>query len=73
MKLVKSSQVIEQRLQRFGHRKQLEETMDDDVEHGQEAQTHVTKVDGQILGLQLDGRVHLLGQTFKIQLLWILL
>ncbi len=49
MELVEPPQVIEQRLQRLGHRQQLQEAMDDDVEHRKEAQTHVPEVDGQVL------------------------
>lgn len=73
VKLVEPPQVIEQRLQRLRHGQQLQEAMDDDVEHRKEAQTHVTEVDGQVLRLQLNGRVDLLRQTFEVQLLWILL
>ncbi len=49
MELVEPPEVIEQRLQRLGHRQQLQEAMDDDVEHREEAQTHVPEVDGQVL------------------------
>lgn len=47
--------------------------MDDDVKDGQEAQTHVAKVDWQVLRLELHGRVDLVRKTLKVQLLWVFL
>ena len=47
--------------------------MDDDVEDGQEAQAHVAEVDGQVLRLELHGRVHLVREALEVQLLWVFL
>jgi len=65
--------MVQQRLQRLGDGKQLQEAVDDDVEDGQEAQAHVAKVDGQVLRLQLHGRVDLLRESLKVQLLGVFL
>lgn len=47
--------------------------MDDNVENRQEAQAYVAKVDWQVLRLELHGWVDLLGETLKVQLLWVFL
>lgn len=66
MELVQPAQVIEQRFQGLGDGEELQEAVDDDVEDGQEAQTNVTKVDGQVLRLQLQGGAHLFRKTLKV-------
>lgn len=73
VELVQASQVIEERLQGLGDGEELQEAVNDDVEDGQEAQAHVAEVDGQILRLQLHGRVDLVGQALKVKLLWVFL
>ena len=73
MELVQSSQMVQQRFQRLGDRKQFQEAVDDDVKDGQEAQTHVAKVDRQVLRLELHGGVHLVCKALKVQLLWVFL
>lgn len=73
VELVQASQVIQERLQRLGDGEELQEAVNDDVEDGQEAQAHVAEVDGQILRLQLHGRVDLVGQALKVQLLRVFL
>ena len=73
MELVQSSQMIQQRFQRLGDREKLQESVDDDIKDGKEAQTHITKVDGQVLRLQLQGRADLVCKTLKVQLLWVFL
>ena len=73
MELVQPPQVVQQGLQGLGDRDELQEAVDDDVEHGQEAQTHVAEVDGQVLGRVLHGGVHLVGQTLEVQLLRVFL
>lgn len=73
VELVQPPQVIEQRFQRLGDRKELQEAVDDDVKDRQEAQTHVPEVDWQVLRLQLHGRVDLVRETLKVQLLWVFL
>lgn len=47
--------------------------MDDNVKDRQEAQAHVAKVDGQVLRLELHGRVDLVCKSLKVQLLWVFL
>lgn len=73
MELVQPSQMIQQRLQRLGDRKELQEAVDDNVKNGQKAQTHIPKVDWQVLRLELHGRVDLVCETLKVQLLWVFL
>lgn len=73
MKLVQASQMIEERFQRLGDRKELQEAVDDDIKDGQEAQAHVAEVDGQVLRLELHGRVDLVCKALEVQLLWVFL
>lgn len=73
MELVQPSQMIQQRFQRLGDGKELQEAVDDDVKDRQEAQAHVAKVDWEVLRLQLHGRVDLVCKTLKVQLLWVFL
>lgn len=73
MELVQPSQMVQQRFQRLGDRKKLQEAVNDDVKDGQEAQAHVAKVDGQVLRLELHGRVDLVRKSLKVQLLWVFL
>lgn len=73
MELVKASKVIQQCFQRLGDRKKLQEAVDDNVKDRQEAQTHIAKVNGQVLMLELHGRVDLICETLKVQLLWVFL
>lgn len=73
MELIQASKVIEERFQRLGNRKKLQEAVDDDVKDGQEAQAHVAEVDWQILRLELHGRVDLVCKALKVQLLWVFL
>lgn len=47
--------------------------MNDDVEDWQEAQAHIAKVNGQVLRLELHGRVDLFSKALKVQLLWVFL
>lgn len=47
--------------------------MDHYIEDRQEPETHVPEVDGQVGGLDLHGRVDLLGQPLKVQLLGVFL
>lgn len=46
MELVQASQMIKERLQGLGNRKELQKAVNDDVKDRQEAQAHVAKVDG---------------------------
>jgi len=73
VELVEASQVVQQGLQGLGDGDELQEAVDDDVEHGQEAQAHVAEVDGQVVGLQLHGRAHLVRQALEVQLLRVFL
>lgn len=73
MELVQPSQMIQQCFQRLGDREKLQEAVDDDVKDGQEAQAHIAKVDGQVLRLELHGRVDLVRKSLKVQLLWVFL
>lgn len=73
MELVQPSQMIQQRLQRLGDRKELQEAVDDNVKNGQKAQTHIPEVDWQVLRLELHGRVDLVCETLEVQLLWVFL
>lgn len=73
MELVQSSQMVQQRFQRFGDRKKLQEAVDNNIKDGQEAQTHIAKVDWQVLLLKLHGRVDLLCKTLKVQFLRVFL
>lgn len=73
MKLVQASQMIEERFQRLGNGKKLQEAVDDDVKDWQEAQAHVAKVDREILRLELHGRVDLVCKALEVQLLWVFL
>lgn len=73
MELVQSSQMVQQRFQRLGDGKKLQEAVDNDIKDRQEAKTHVAKVDWQILVLELHGRVYLFCKTLKVQLLWVFL
>lgn len=73
MELVQPPQMVQQCFQRLGDRKELQEAMDDDVEDGQEAQAHVAKVDGQVLGLERHGGVDLVRKTLEVQLLRVFL
>lgn len=73
VKLVQASQVIEECLQGLGYGEELQKAVNDDVKDGQETQAHVAKVDGQVLRLQLHGRVDLVGQALKVQLLGVFL
>lgn len=73
MELVQASQMIEERFQRLGDGKELQEAVDDDVKDRQEAQAHIAEVDGQVLRLELHGRVDLVCKTLKVQLLWVFL
>lgn len=47
--------------------------MNDDVKDGQEAQAHVTKVDGEVLRLVLHGGVDLVCKALEVQLLRVFL
>lgn len=73
MELVQASQVIEKGFEGLGNRKKLQEAVNDDVKDRQEAQTHVAKVNWQVLRLQLHGRVDLFSKALKVQLLWVFL
>lgn len=73
MEFVESAQMIQQRLQRLGDWEKLQEAVNDDVKDRQEAQAHVTKVDGEVLRLLLYGRVDLVRQALKVQLLRVFL
>lgn len=65
--------MIQQRFQRLGDRKKLQEAVDDDVKDRQEAQAHIAKVNGKVLMLELHGRIDLVCKTLKVQLLWVFL
>lgn len=73
VEFVQATQMIEKRFQRLGNGKKLQEAVDDDVEHGEEAQAHISKVDWQVLRLELHGWIDLLCKALKIQLLWVFL
>lgn len=73
VEFVQATQMIEKRFQRLGDGKKLQEAVDDDVEYGEEAQAHISKVDRQVLWLELHGRIDLLCKALKIQLLWVFL
>lgn len=73
MELVQASQMVQQCFQRLGDGEKLQEAVDNDVKDGQEAQTHIAKVDRQVLRLELHGRVDLVCEALKVELLWVFL
>lgn len=73
MELVQSSQMVQQCFQRLRDGKKLQEAVDNDIKDRQEAQTHVAKVDWQVVLLKLHGRVYLFCKTLEVQLLWVFL
>lgn len=73
VELVQASQMIKECFQGLGDRQKLQEAVDDDIKDRQEAQAHIAEVDGQVLRLQLHGRVDLVCKALKVKLFWVFL